>query len=120
MLQAARAELDAERRRAAELEQYMGQQRGTIKASPRRSITNKKDEDSDFDVEAAVLTGGAGNSFQPLAGQLKRASFPLNLKAVVAGAHQLDRVAVALDHRPGMRALASAYFVLLHAAVVFF
>ncbi len=120
MLQAARAELDGERRRIAELEQFMGQERAPSRAAPRRSITNKKNEDSDFDVEAAVLTGGSGNSFQPLAGQLKRAPFPLNLKPVVASAHQLDRVAVALDHRPGMRALVSAYFLLLHAAVVLF
>ncbi len=35
----------------------MGQQRGSSRAEPRRSITNKKNEDSDFDVEAAVLTG---------------------------------------------------------------
>ena len=104
----------------AELEQFMGQQRSSLHAAPRRSITNKKNEDSDFDVEAAVLTGGAGNSFQPLAGQLKRASFPLNLRPLVAAAHQLDRLAVALDHRPSMRALLSMYFLLLHFAVVLF
>lgn len=43
---------------------------------------------------------------------------PLSHSAVVKAAHQLDRLAVALDTRPQLRAALLLYFVLLHAMVV--
>jgi len=46
------------------------------------ALTNKKDEDDVYDIEAAVLTG-AGGSFRPLSGSLRGAVFPLNTSLVV-------------------------------------
>ncbi len=40
---------------------------------------------------------------------------PLSAGVVVKGAHQLDRLAVAVDTRPRLRALLMLYFALLHA-----
>lgn len=40
--------------------------------------------------------------------------------AVVKGALQLDRAAIALDSRPQLRAALMAYFVLLHALALLF
>ena len=49
------------------------------------ALTNKKDEDDVYDIEAAVLTG-AGSSFRPLSGSLRGAVFPLNTSLVVGPA----------------------------------
>lgn len=40
--------------------------------------------------------------------------------ALVKGALQLDRAAIALDSRPQLRAAIMAYFVLLHALALLF
>lgn len=113
-VQALEAELDAQRGRVKELQDAVGGR------SPERSnLTNKKDEDDVYDIEAAVLTG-AGGGFKPLAGTLRGAVFPLSSKLVVAAARRLDKLAVAVDHRPVVRGLLILYFCLLHALVVLF
>ena len=83
------------------------------------ALTNKKDEDDIYDIEAAVLTGG-GSTFKPLAGALRGAVFPLNTKAVVALARKIDQLAVAVDRRPVARGVLLAYFALLHFLVIVF
>ena len=83
------------------------------------SITNKKDEDNAYDIEAAVLTGGGAGGFQPLAGLVRGAPWPLNNKIVVRGTHQLDRVFVGLDQRPLARAAMLVYIMVLHLVAIF-
>ncbi len=95
------------------------QARAKRQTSPPHLITNKKDEDNEFDIEAAVLTGGGAGGFQPLAGLVRGASAPLNNRLVVKGAHQLDRVFVGMDQRPLARAAAMIYIIVLHLVAVF-
>ena len=83
------------------------------------ALTNKKDEDDVYDIEAAVLTG-AGGSFKPLSGALRGAVFPVNSKVVVAAARRLDKLAIAVDQRPAIRGALMLYFCLLHVLVVLF
>ena len=45
-------------------------------------------------------------------------AFPLGSTPVVWAAYQLDRACVALDQRPGMRALAVLYLVILHLLAI--
>ena len=71
-----------------------------------------QDEDDNFDVEAAMLTGGGGG-FKPLAGTL-RGMQPQRAALCVPVAHLLDRAAVALDQKPLARLGFYAYFLLLH------
>lgn len=113
-LKAMEAELDSQRARVKELQSAMNG--GSSKAS---ALTNKKDEDDVYDIEAAVLTG-AGGSFKPLSGALRGAVFPLNTKAVVAVARRLDKLAIAVDQRPAIRGGLMLYFFLLHLLVVLF
>ena len=109
--QALEAELDGQRARVKELQEAM---KG--RSSKGSALTNKKDEDDVYDIEAAVLTG-AGGSFKPLSGALRGAVFPLNSKAVVAAARRLDKLAVAVDQRPAVRGGLMVYFLLLHILV---
>ncbi len=95
------------------------QARAKRQTSPPHLITNKKDEDNEFDIEAAVLTGGGAGGFQPLAGLVRGAPAPLNNRLVVKGAHQLDRVFVGMDQRPLARAAAMIYIIVLHLVAVF-
>jgi len=95
------------------------QARAKRQTSPAHLITNKKDEDNEFDIEAAVLTGGGAGGFQPLAGLVRGAPAPLNNRLVVKGAHQLDRVFVGMDQRPLARAAAMIYIIVLHLVAVF-
>ena len=94
------------------------QARAKRQSSP-HLITNKKDEDNEFDIEAAVLTGGGAGGFQPLAGLVRGAPAPFNNRLVVRGAHQLDRVFVGLDQRPLARAATMIYMIVLHLVAVF-
>ena len=87
--------------------------------SDESALTNKKDEDDVYDIEAAVLTG-AGGSFKPLSGTLRGAVFPLNSKVVVAAGRRLDKLAIAVDQRPAIRGALMLYFCLLHIVVIVF
>lgn len=58
--------------------------------------------------------------FKPLAGVIRSLPPPYSHQALVKGALQLDRAAVALDTRPLVRAALLAYFVLLHALALLF
>lgn len=80
-------------------------------------LTNKKDEDDVYDIEAAVLTG-AGGGFRPLSNALRGATFPLSSKLAVAGARRLDQLAIAVDRRPLVRGALVLYFVFLHMLVL--
>ena len=111
-VQAMQAELEATRDRARELQTSVQRPRSA-------ALTNKKDEDDVYDIEAAVLTGGGG-SFKPLAGTVRGAIFPLNSRYTVALARKIDQLAVALDRRPAVRGGLLIYFVLLHFLVVMF
>ena len=82
-------------------------------------LTNKKDEDDVYDIEAAVLTG-AGGGFRPLSGALRGAVFPLNSRLAVAAARRLDKLAIAVDRRPAVRGMLLVYFVLLHIFALIF
>lgn len=95
------------------------QARAKRQSSPPHLITNKKDEDNEFDIEAAVLTGGGAGGFQPLAGLVRGAPAPFNNRLVVRAAHQLDRVFVGLDQRPLARAATMIYLIVLHLVAVF-
>ena len=111
-----RAELDATRRRLGELEAQAvtPRARGT---TPARSsaLTNKKNEDldADYDIEAAMLTGG-GSGFVPMAGMMRGAVFPLCKGPFVGIAHQLDM----LNQRVGLRAGVMLYVLLLHVLAI--
>lgn len=107
------AELEATKSRAREL------QNAAIPTSRSSALTNKKDEDDVYDIEAAVLTGGGG-SFKPLAGALRGAIFPLNTKFTVQLARKIDQLAVAMDRRPAVRAALLGYVIVLHLLVILF
>lgn len=83
------------------------------------SITNKKDEDNAYDIEAAVLTGGGAGGFQPLAGLVRGGPWPLSNKLIVRAAHQLDRAFVGMDQRPLARAAVMMYLLVLHFVAIF-
>ena len=83
------------------------------------ALTNKKDEDDVYDIEAAVLTGG-GSSFKPLTGAMRGMFFPLNSRYALVIARKIDQMAVALDRRPAVRGGLLAYFILLHFLAVLF
>lgn len=112
LLQAVQAELEATRTRAREIQSSAQRSRSS-------ALTNKKDEDDVYDIEAAVLTG-AGGSFKPLAGAVRGTFFPLNSKYVVALARKIDQLAVAVDRRPAVRGGLLVYFLLLHLLVILF
>ena len=117
-----RSQLGGEQQRIHDLEEALQQHVRERRASGQpadlvRTLTNKKNEDDAYDVEAAVLTGGGSGGFQPLAGMFRGAPMPLSLKPFVAAAHQTDRLSVMLDRRPAARAGVLMYVVLLHMCV---
>ena len=117
-----RAQLGGEQQRIHDLEEALQQYVRERRASGQpaglvRTLTNKKNEDDAYDVEAAVLTGGGSGGFQPLAGLFRGAPMPLSLKPFVAAAHQTDRLSVMLDRRPAARAGVLMYVVLLHMCI---
>ena len=113
-VQALQAELDGQQKRVKQL-----QSAAATRLPGSAALTNKKDEDDVYDIEAAVLTG-AGGSFKPLSGAMRGAVFPLNTRLAVAAAKRLDKLAVAVDRRPVVRGLLLVYFVLLHLFIVLF
>lgn len=120
-LQALLGEIESMRRRMADLEAASSTPRPTRVGglTPARSgaLTNKKDEDADYDIEAVMLTGG-GSGFVPLAGVMRSAVFPLCKGPFVGIAHQLDRVAIMLNQRAGLRAGVMFYVLLLHVLAI--
>ena len=88
---------------------------------PDHTMSNKKDEDS-FDIEAAMLTGGAGG-FQPIAGLMRGAPRALQLPPCVSLAEMADSWTVIMHTKPQLRLALIVYLALLHAlflgAVVF-
>ena len=118
--QALQVELEGVRRRMGELESQVVTPRTMGTPSRNASLlTNKKNEDidADYDIEAAMLTGG-GSGFVPMAGILRGAVFPLCKGPFVGIAHQLDRVAIMLNQRVGLRAGVMVYIVLLHLLAI--
>ena len=80
---------------------------------PDHTMSNKKDEDS-FDVEAAMLTGGAGG-FQPIAGLMRGAPRALQLPPCVSLAEMADSWTVIMHTKPQLRLALILYLALLHA-----
>ena len=122
--QALRTELEATRRRVAELEAHATTPRthrvgGALAPARSGALTNKKNEDADadYDIEAAMLTGG-GSGFVPMAGVMRGAVFPLCKGPFVGIAHQLDRGAIMLNQRVGLRAAVMLYVLLLHVLAI--
>ena len=60
------------------------------------------------------LGAGGTGVFKPLAGVIRSLPSPISSPVLVRAAHQLDRLAVALDTRPQLRTLLMLYFLLLH------
>ncbi len=113
-MQMLRAELDGQRKRAADLEEMVAAVRsGSMSAG----TSNKKHEDA-YDIEA----GGpaAGSTFKPIASMVRKAPPPLNHHVMVYAARRIDRLVAFLDKRPGARMGLLLYFVLLHFLVVLF
>ena len=68
-----------------------------------------------YDPESAVLQGGSGGSFLPLAGWLRgRGGAAMAVPAAAVGL--LDRLTVAMYRRPMVRVVMFVYLVLLHLA----
>ena len=113
-MQMLRAELEGQRKRAADLEEMVTAVRsGSMSAG----TSNKKDEDA-YDIEA----GGpaAGSAFKPIAGLVRKAPPPLNHRIMVHAARRIDRVVALLDKRPAARMGLLLYFLFLHFLVVLF
>lgn len=109
------------RRRVADLESQQSTPRARGSHTPARNaaLTNKKNEDADadYDIEAAMLTGG-GSGFVPMAGVMRSAVVPLCKGPFVGIAHQLDRLVIMLNQRVGLRFAVMLYFVLLHGLIL--
>ena len=118
-LQALRTELEATHRRLAELETQAVTPRTRNTPARSNALTNKKNEDldADYDIEAAMLTGG-GSGFVPMAGIMRSAVFPLCKGPFIGIAHQLDRVAIMLNQRVGLRAGVMLYVLFLHVLAI--
>lgn len=118
-VQALRTELEGMHRRVAELESQATTPRARATPSRSSALTNKKNEDldADYDIEAAMLTGG-GSGFVPMAGIMRGAVFPLCKGPFIGIAHQLDRLSIMLNQRVGLRAGVMLYVLLLHILAV--
>ena len=115
LLQMLRAELEGQRKRAADLEEMVAAVRnGSMSAG----TSNKKDEDA-YDVEAGG-PAASSSSFKPIASMVRKAPPPLNHHFMVHAARRVDRVVAMLDKRPGARVGLLLYFVLLHFFVILF
>ena len=104
----------------AELQAQSGTpRRGGAAAARSANLTNKKNEDmdGDYDIEAAMLTGG-GSGFVPMAGIMRGAVFPFCKGPFVGIAHQLDRGVIMLNQRAGLRAGVMLYVLLLHVLAI--
>lgn len=109
-----RAELEGQRKRAADLEEMVAAVRsGSMSAG----TSNKKDEDG-YDVEAGGIV--AGSNIKPIAGVVRKAPPPLNHRIMVHAAKRLDKIVALLDKRPGARMGLLLYIVLLHFLVILF
>lgn len=110
-----RAELEGQRKRAADLEEMVAAVRsGSMSAG----TSNKKDEDA-YDVEAGG-PAAASSSVKPIASMVRKARPPLNHPFLVHAARRIDKVVALLDKRPGARMGLLLYFILLHFLVVLF
>lgn len=111
--QALRNEMEAQRARAADVEEMAAAvRRGSLAHG---AATNKKDEDV-YDVEAGGPSSGGGNAagLKPIAGLARKAPPPFNHVVVVNAARRVDRAVAVLDKRPGARAGVLLYILLLH------
>mmetsp|Transcript_183 Transcript_183/g.310 ORF Transcript_183/g.310 Transcript_183/m.310 type:complete len:394 (+) Transcript_183:3-1184(+) len=77
--------------------------------------SNKKYEDEAYDIESAMMSGGV--RFHPLEGAMKTCFMPFRGKLVLDFARTLDKISVALDRRPYLRAMMAIYFMFLHLLV---
>jgi hypothetical protein len=113
--QALRNELDAQRKRAADVEEMAAAVRRD--SLSHGAAANKKDEDA-YDVEAGGPSAGNAASVKPIAGLVRKAPAPFNHVVVLNAARRLDRVVAVLDKRPGARAGLLLYILLLHFYVL--
>eukprot|EP00210_Caulerpa_lentillifera_P003588 g3423.t1 len=77
-------------------------------------MSNKKDEDRGYDVEAAVLSGGDPSGFQPLSGLLRGVPAMKYLTMCIKGADVIDRGFILLMRHPLLRSVLLTYFLFLH------
>ena len=77
-------------------------------------LSNKKDEDRGYDVEAAVLSGGDPSGFQPLSGMLRGVPAMKYLSVCIRGADFMDRGFILLMRHPILRYILCVYFAILH------
>ena len=77
-------------------------------------LSNKKDEDRGYDVEAAVLSGGDPSGFQPLSGMLRGIPAMKYLSVCIRGADFMDRGFILLMRHPILRYILCVYFTILH------
>lgn len=82
------------------------------------TMSNKKDEDDGYDLEAAMLSGGGAN-FMPLVGAIRGSVLPCaKVQGCLTAANALDRLSIMLDQQPLLRMVLVLYVLLLHVAVI--
>lgn len=107
-LQAATDQVETERRRAAQLDEFANRQQHLLKTS---SMGGKKEDDGG-DMEAAALAGGS--AFKPLVGLVRSLPAPFSNTPLTNAARHVDKAVVALDARPHWRAGLIIYLILVH------
>jgi DNA repair exonuclease SbcCD ATPase subunit len=109
-LEIVRDQLNAEKRRATQLEDFVNRNRDIARTS---STGGNKKMDDDEDMEAAALSGGS--AFKPLVGLIRSLPHPLGNNAMLTSiAMKIDKAVVALDARPHFRALLLLYLLIVH------
>ena len=109
-LETVREQFNAEKRRAAQLEDFVNRNRDLARTS---STGGNKKMDDDEDMEAAALSGGS--AFKPLVGLVRSLPHPLgNNPMLTSIAMKIDKAVVALDARPHFRALLLLYLIIVH------
>lgn len=115
-IESIREQLNTEKRRSAQLEDFVARNKEQQAASSSQVMGNKKMDD-DQDMEAAALAGGS--AFKPLVGLVRSLPPPLGNNGVLANmALKIDRAVVALDARPQYRALLILYLLMIHIFVL--
>ena len=81
-------------------------------------LSNKKDDDNNYDLEAALVSGGSAG-FMPLAGLIRSAPTLLQLRLFIMVAQAVDKVTIAVHTRPATRLVFWLYTLILHFFVLF-
>ena len=111
MAQALRNEVEAQRSRAADVEEMAAAARRD--SLSHGAAANKKDEDV-YDVEAGGPSTGNASGVKPIASLVRKAPPPFNSVVVLSAVRRIDRAVALLDKRPGARAGLMLYIFLLH------